>query len=50
MDNRDKEILEFLYNRLVYVYLESPNYDYMLNFRRIISEIEKDLAQKDKLS
>lgn len=32
----DKEILQFLYDRLIYVHGEQSLYDYMINFKRII--------------
>jgi hypothetical protein len=32
----DKEILEFIYNRMLNVHLENPRYDYMLKFKKII--------------
>ena len=36
MTEKDIEVLEFLYNRLVNVYNENKNLDYMLRFKEII--------------
>lgn len=38
----DKEILEWLYLRLIYQYKENPNYDYMRRFRAVIETIPQD--------
>jgi hypothetical protein len=35
---KDKEHLQWLYNRLVNVHGENPNYDYMLKFQEIINQ------------
>jgi hypothetical protein len=37
----DKEFLTWISDRLVHVYKENPNYDYMLRFQRIIQRIEE---------
>jgi hypothetical protein len=34
----DKRCLEFIYNRLINVYNENSNYDYMINFKKIIDK------------
>jgi hypothetical protein len=35
---KDKEHLQWIYNRLVNVHGEDPNYDYMLKFKEIINK------------
>jgi len=51
----DKEILEFIYARMVNVHNENPNYDYMLRMRRAIdcSECpvckERDVYEKEQV-
>jgi len=35
---KDKEHLQWLYNRLVNIHGENPNYDYMLKFKEIIDK------------
>jgi hypothetical protein len=48
LNNQNKEIpdedfnhLEWIYNRLISVHNESPNYDYMLKFKSLIKEFKK---------
>jgi len=36
----DKQFLSWVYERLVYVYHENENYDYMIHFKKIIDTIE----------
>jgi hypothetical protein len=38
MNKRDIEILQFLHDRMIEIHHENPNFDYMINFHRIISE------------
>ena len=35
----DKEILEFMYSRLINVYHENEHYDYMIRLKKIIGKI-----------
>lgn len=35
----DKEHLDFIYDRLTFMYLENPSVDYMLRFRKIIDNM-----------
>jgi hypothetical protein len=41
--------LNWLFDRLVEVHNENPNYDYMIRFRKIIDEVEKE-ETKDLLT
>ena len=50
MTEKDIKVLEFLYNRLVNVYNENKNYDYMLRFNEIISKLKTNKAIKDKIN
>lgn len=38
--NGDKEHLEFIYGRLIEVYQEKDNVDYMIRFKKIIDKYE----------
>jgi len=38
----DKEILAWLYERLVYVYKENESVDYMRRFKKIIDAMNED--------
>lgn len=46
MEAKDIKHLEFIYERMKNVHVESPNCDYMIMFREIL-EKEKRLAIKD---
>ena len=39
--NRDKEHLEFIYARLIHVYHEQENIDFMIKFKKIIDGYER---------
>jgi hypothetical protein len=39
MKTTNKQHLEFLYQRLINVHGENPNYDYMLRMREIIDKL-----------
>jgi len=39
--NKDKEHLEFIYARLVHVYHEQENIDFMIKFKKIIDGYER---------
>jgi hypothetical protein len=39
--NRDKEHLEFIYARLIHVYQEQENIDFMIKFKKIIDGYER---------
>jgi len=39
--NKDKEHLEFIYARLVHVYHEQDNIDFMIKFKQIIDGYER---------
>ena len=39
--NKDKEHLEFIYARLVHVYHEQENIDFMIKLKKIIDSYEK---------
>ena len=44
---KDAKLLEFIYNRLIDVYKENPNYDYMRGFKNIIDKnFKKPLDKK----
>ena len=36
--NLEIDILEFIYNRMINIYNENPDYDYMIKFKNIIDE------------
>lgn len=36
MTNKDCEHLEWIYQRMIHVHGENPNYDYMLKFRQML--------------
>lgn len=38
MKKEELEHLEWLYNRLIQVHNENPNYDYMLRYKEIIDK------------
>ena len=38
----DTEILQFIFNRMVDVHKENPNYDYMIKFKLIIMDMSLD--------
>jgi hypothetical protein len=40
--NTDKEFLQWIYDRLLYVYKENPSYDYMFKLKAIIENYPKD--------
>ena len=40
MITREREHLQFIYNRLINIYGEKPNYDYMIRLKVILDEIE----------
>jgi hypothetical protein len=42
----NREHLQFIYNRLVNVYGENPNVDYMMRFKEILDEIELEEISK----
>lgn len=44
---KDKDFLEWLHDRLVYVYKENPGYDYMHRLRAIINSIDPEKRSKD---
>lgn len=35
----DKKHLEWIYNRLIEIHNENPNYDYMIEFKKIINNL-----------
>ena len=39
--NKDKEHLEFIYARLIHVYHENENMDFMIKFKQIINGYER---------
>jgi len=39
--NKDKEHLEFIYARLIHVYQEQENIDFMIKFKKIIDGYER---------
>lgn len=39
--NRDKEHLEFIYARLLHVYHENENFDYMIRLKKIIDDYDR---------
>lgn len=39
MSQSDKNHLEWIYERLIHVHKENPNYDYMLKFKEIINNL-----------
>lgn len=43
---RDMLHLEFIYNRMINVYKENPNYDYMLRFMEIIDALKRQNLKK----
>jgi hypothetical protein len=50
----NSEHLSWLFDRLVEVHNENPNYDYMIRLRKIIDEVEKEetkdlLTRQDKI-
>ena len=47
MNERDLNILKFLYDRLVHVHKENPQYDYMLNLKSIIDDLEEELDEDE---
>jgi hypothetical protein len=40
MITKEREHLQFIYNRLINIYGEKPNYDYMIRLKVILDEIE----------
>jgi len=51
----NSEHLNWLFDRLVEVHNENPNYDYMIRFRKIIDEVENEeikdsLTREEKIS
>jgi hypothetical protein len=40
MITREREHLQFIYNRLINIYGEKPTYDYMIRLKVILDEIE----------
>jgi hypothetical protein len=51
----NSEHLNWLFDRLVEVHNENPNYDYMVRFRKIIDEVENEeikdsLTREEKIS
>lgn len=36
---KQKQHLEWIYNRLIHIHGENPNYDYMLKFKEIINNL-----------
>lgn len=52
---RNSQHLNWLFDRLVEVHNENPNYDYMIRFRKIIDEVENEeikdsLTREEKIS
>jgi hypothetical protein len=41
LDEGQIKHLEWIYNRMVNVHNENPNYDYMIRFEEIIEELKK---------
>ena len=42
LTEKELDALVFLYTRLILVYDEHPNYDYMLSFKDIIEKLERE--------
>lgn len=38
-EEKQKQHLEWIYQRLIHVHKENPNYDYMLKFKEIINNL-----------
>lgn len=43
LNDKDIEIIEFIYNRLLEVYKENKNFDYMRRAKKTIKKIKKQL-------
>lgn len=39
--NKDKQHLEFIYSRLLHVYHENENFDYMIKLKQIIDDYDR---------
>lgn len=47
---KDANHLEWLFERMVNVHGENPNYDYMIRFRKVIETFKKNKCEKDILT
>ena len=43
LDSRDIGILEFVHDRLIHVYGENKDTDYLIHFRKITRELDRNL-------
>ena len=43
---KDKEYLQFIYDRMIFMHGESPNSDYMIEFKKIINNIKESNIEK----
>lgn len=41
METKDRQHLQWIYDRMVEVHKENPNYDYMIKFRSILKALRK---------
>ena len=41
METRERHHLQWIYDRMVEIHKENPNYDYMLRFRDILKSLRK---------
>ena len=43
LDSREIGILEFIHDRLIHVYGENKDTDYLIHFRKITRELERNI-------
>ncbi len=43
MNKEDLEHLKWIYERMIYVYKEKTNVDYMIRFKNILNNLDKEI-------